>query len=112
MNKKAFTLVEIMIVVAIITLLAAIAIPNLKRAGLQSRCSENPNLEECYSVDTETPSNDSYSRMQVLNITKIDGKDGGTRILIVKDEETNKQYMVVRGFESVAIISLEEDNGL
>lgn len=44
MNKKGFTLVEIMIVVAIIGLLAAIAIPNFVKARTTSQtnaCIEN-----------------------------------------------------------------------
>ena len=39
--KKAFTLVEIMIVVAVIALLAAIAIPNLQRANNAAQYAKN-----------------------------------------------------------------------
>ena len=36
-NKKGFTIVELVIVIAVIAILAAVLIPNLSRLGHQSR---------------------------------------------------------------------------
>ncbi len=48
-NQKGFTLVEIMIVVAIIGLLAAIAVPSFMRARMRAQASTI--LNECRQVD-------------------------------------------------------------
>jgi len=71
-NHKAFTLVEIMIVVAIIALLAAIAIPNLLRAKISANDALAKSTLRSLSTASETFATNSAGNYPVT-MTSLTG---------------------------------------
>ncbi len=71
MKKKGFTLVEIMIVVAIIALLAAIAIPNLLRAKISANDALAKGKLRTLSTASETfaTTNSGNYPLQITSLT-------------------------------------------
>jgi len=77
LNRKAFTLVEIMIVVAIIALLAAIAVPGFLRARKRSQATRILNdlrmidaAIDQYAIETNRKTNDPVAVVDWTNYVK------------------------------------------
>jgi len=94
-RKKGFTLIELMIVIAIIAILAAVLVPNFMRAREASRLTACKSNLKNISTAVETYSNDWDGLYPggtggIASITKIESGSSNTSIKTLQDDYIQK----------------------
>ena len=103
-NKKGFTIVELVIVIAVIAILAAVLIPNISRLVKKAQISSDLSLVRNLNMALETESATmdyptAYSAFQAVkengyDIAKIEAKASNNQILY---DEVNKCFAYMNG---------------
>ena len=103
-NKKGFTIVELVIVIAVIAILAAVLIPNISRLVRKAQVSNDLSLVRNLNMALETESATmdyptAYSAFQAVkengyDIAKIEAKASNNQILY---DEVNKCFAYLNG---------------
>ena len=103
-NKKGFTIVELVIVIAVIAILAAVLIPNISRLVRKAQVSSDLSLVRNLNMALETESATmdyptAYSAFQAVkengyDIAKIEAKASNNQILY---DEVNKCFAYMNG---------------
>lgn len=96
-SKKGFTLIEIMIVVLIIGILLAIAVPNFIRARASSRLkSIVANLKQIDSAQTQMAMEQNLGNGAPVTQSMLDGSNGSTAYLVWPNGPVTGTYTVTQ----------------
>ena len=104
LNKKGFTFVEVMIIVAVASLLFAIAIPNILRAKENKKArqqSEEFNEQSLGRYSQEIKNN------RFIMIPHGDHSGKRIRVDTVRDTETGKSYIIFRGYDGITALEIK-----
>lgn len=79
-GKNAFTLIELMVVIVIIGILAALAIPKFNEASVKAKAAEAPTVLS------------SYDNAQLAYLAETNNLGEVTRLVIANPENLNSKY--------------------